>query len=172
MIVENTDAKPVRGLQNMLRNISYYVEDVLHVIPDGNFTEDTKNSVISFQKAYGLEPTGEVDSQTWEKIRNVNNEVDKVYAQPILFPVFGKRVLINPGDERGELYVVQSMLYNIFLLFPNAPDVNITGVHDEKSVEAVIFVQNVTGIEPTGVIDTPTYNNIANLYTSHVAKKL
>lgn len=172
MIVENTDARPVRGLQSMLRNISYYVEDVLPVIPDGNFTENTKNSVISFQRTYGLEPNGEVDSTTWQRIRDVNNELNRVYALPIAFPVSGKRIIINEGDERSELYVIQAMLYAIFLVFPNAPDVDITGVHDENSMNAVIFVQTITGLEPTGVIDTPTYNNIANLYTSHVARKL
>ena len=52
MIVENTDSNSVRGLQNMLRNISYYIEDVESVIPDGLYSEDTKNSVISFQKIY------------------------------------------------------------------------------------------------------------------------
>jgi len=172
VIVENTDSRSVRGLQEMLRNISYYVEDVLGVIPDGNFNEDTKNSVVSFQRAYGLEPTGEVNAETWGRIRDVSNQVDIVYAQPILFPVFGKRVLINPGDEMAELYVVQAMLYSIFLVFPNAPQVDITGVHNENSVEAVVFVQEITGLEPTGVIDTLTYNQIAHLYTTHVAKKL
>ncbi len=172
MIVENTDAKPVRGLQSMLRNISYYVEDVLPVIPDGNFSENTRDSVVSFQKTYGLEPNGEVDSATWEKIRDVNNELDRVYALPISFPVFGKRVVINEGDERAELYVIQAMLYVMFLDFPNSPTVEITGIHDENSVNAVIFIQEITGIEPTGVIDTLTYNNIANLYTTQIAKKI
>lgn len=172
MIVENTDARPIRGLQNMLRNISYYVEDVLPVIPDGNFTEDTKNSVMSFQRIYGLEPNGEVDSDTWDKIRDVNNELERIYVVPVPFPVFGKRVIINPGDELPELFVIQAMLYAIFLLFPNAPVIEITGIHDENSVESVIFIQNISGMEPTGVIDTPTYNMIAQLYTTQVAKKI
>ena len=166
MIVENTDAKPVRGLQSMLRNISYYVDDVLPVIPDGNFTQNTKDSVISFQKAYGLEPTGEVDNITWQKIRDVNMELNRIYVLPVAFPVFKKRILINEGDERSELYVIQAMLYAIFLVYPNAPNVDITGIHDENSVNAVVFVQTLTGLEPTGVIDTLTYNSIANLYTS------
>ena len=54
MIVENTDGKSVRGLQDMLRNISYYIEDIDSVIPDGIFSEETKNSVISFQKILAL----------------------------------------------------------------------------------------------------------------------
>ena len=77
-----------------------------------------------------------------------------------------KRILINEGDERSELYVIQAMLYAIFLVYPNAPNVDITGIHDENSVNAVVFVQTLTGLEPTGVIDTLTYNSIANLYTS------
>ncbi len=172
MIVENTDAKPIRGLQNMLRNISYYVDDVLPVIPDGNFTEDTKNSVMSFQRIYGLEPNGEVDSTTWKRIREVNNDLERIYVLPVAFPVFGKRVNINPGDEFVELLVLQAMMYAIFQLFPNSPGVDITGVHDNNSVEAVVFIQNLSGMEATGVIDTPTYNMIAELYTTQVAKKL
>ena len=172
MIVENTDAKPIRGLQNMLRNISYYVDDVLPVIPDGNFTEDTKNSVMSFQRIYGLEPNGEVDSTTWKRIREVNNDLERIYVLPVAFPVFGKRVNINPGDEFVELLVLQAMMYAIFQLFPNSPSVDITGVHDDNSVEAVVFIQNLSGMEATGVIDTPTYNMIAELYTTQVAKKL
>ena len=172
MIVENTDSNSVRGLQNMLRNISYYIEDVESVIPDGIYSEDTKNSVISFQKIYGLEPSGEADVVTWQKIRDVNTYLERIYVQPICFPAFGKRVYITKGEEMSELYVVQSMLYAVFDKFPNAPDVTITGVHDDNSVDAVIFVQNISGLEPTGIIDTPTYNSIANLYTSNVAKRL
>ena len=172
MIVENTDGKSVRGLQDMLRNISYYIEDIDSVVADGIFSEETKNSVISFQKIYGLEPNGEVDVVTWQKIRDVNNELENIYANPVCFPVFGKRIYITKGDEMAELYVVQSMLYAVFAEYPNAPDVNITGIHDDNSVDAVIFVQNVAGLEPTGIIDTPTYNSIANLYTSGVAKKI
>ena len=172
MIVENTDAKPIRGLQEMLRNISYYVDDVPTIIPDGIFNEETKNSVTSFQRIYGLEPKGEVDSETWDMIREVNENLNKIYADPIKLPVFGKRIIINPGDELSELLVIQAMLYAIFLLFPNSPVVEITGIHDDNSVESVIFVQNMSGMEPTGIIDTPTYNQIANLYTTQVAKKL
>lgn len=172
MIVENKDGQSVRGLQEMLRNISYYIEDVDSVIPDGYFSEDTKNSVISFQKIYGLEPNGEVDVVTWQKIRDVNNDLERIYVQPQSFPVFGKRVYIIKGDEMSELLLVQSMLYGIFAEFPNAPDVIISGVHDDNSVDAVIFVQNIAGLEPTGIIDTPTYNIIANLYTSTVSKKI
>ena len=172
MIVENTDSKPVRGLQEMLRNISYYVEDVLPVIPDGNFTQNTMDSVVSFQKAYGLESNGEVDSITWQKIRDVNSELNRIYASPIAFSVFGKRIFIQEEDERSELYVVQAMLNAIFLEYPNSPEVNITGKHDRNSVDAVIFIQELTGLEPTGIIDTLTYNSIASLYTSNVAKKI
>ncbi len=171
MFVENTDAKPVRGLQSMLRNISYYIDDVLPVIPDGNFNENTKNSVISFQKIYGLEPNGEVDSETWQKIRDVNKELNKIYAPPVCFPVFGKRFVIEPEDELVELLVIQAMIYAIFLNLSNTPVIEITGIHDDNSVDSVIFIQKITGHEPTGIIDVPTYNNIAQLYTTQVAKK-
>ena len=156
----------------MLRNISYYIDDVLPIIPDGVFGEETKNSVISFQQIYGIEPTGEVDALTWQKIRDVNNELEIIYAPPRCFSVFEERVVVEKGEQRPELYVVQSMLYAILNEFNNSPDVNITGVHDENSVDAVLFVQNIIGLEPTGIIDTPTYNGIADLYTTHIAKRV
>ena len=65
MIVEDMTGMSVMGLQEMLRTISFWLEDIPSVIPDGIFGPKTKDSVTAFQTVYGLKPTGEVDSQTW-----------------------------------------------------------------------------------------------------------
>lgn len=172
MIVEDMTGMSVMGLQEMLRTIAYRLEDIPSVIPDGIFGPGTKESVTSFQTVYGLKPTGEVDSQTWQRIRDVYFQLNEIYGLPGECVFIVSEVDIKEGDETPELFVIQGMIKAISTELANVPQIDINGVHDEKSVAAVIFIQNITGIEPTGNIDTKTYNNIANLYSSNVSKRI
>jgi peptidoglycan hydrolase-like protein with peptidoglycan-binding domain len=51
----------VKALQERLTQLGYY-----NGYPDGYFSEYTRSSVIAFQQNYRLNPTGIVDSQTWQ----------------------------------------------------------------------------------------------------------
>ncbi|MBD0263225.1 MAG: peptidoglycan-binding protein [Tolypothrix sp. Co-bin9] len=51
----------VRALQERLGQLGYF-----KAFPDGYFSEYTRSSVIAFQQNYQLNPTGVVDSQTWQ----------------------------------------------------------------------------------------------------------
>ena len=172
VIVEDMTGMSVMGLQEMLRTISFWLEDIPGVIPDGIFGPETKDSVTAFQIVYGLKPTGEVDSQTWQRIREVYFQFNEIYGLPDECVFVVSEVDIKEGDESPELFVIQGMIKAISTELANVPLVDVNGVHDEKSVAAVIFIQNITGIEPTGNIDTRTYKNIANLYSSNVAKRI
>lgn len=172
VIVEDMTGMSVMGLQEMLRTISFWLEDIPSVITDGIFGPETKDSVTAFQTVYGLKPTGEVDSRTWQRIRDVYFQLNELYGLPDECVFIVSEVDIKEGDETPELFVIQGMIKAISTELANVPQIDINGVHDEKSVAAVIFIQNITGIEPTGDIDTRTYNNIANLYSSNVSKRI
>ena len=62
--------KAIMELQQRLRDISKVDKDVLSVIPDGIFGEETENSVRSFQRKQGLTETGIVDFELWDKIND------------------------------------------------------------------------------------------------------
>lgn len=173
MISKNYDGKPIRDLQRMLRTISYFTQSIPYVIPDGIFGESTKRSVAEFQTAYGLLRTGEADRETWDKIREVFERVCSVYSLPEKSTVFAKRnINVKQGDKRGEIFVLQAMMRAVGEVFINIPETEVTGVYDVKSVAAVKAIQELSGLEPTGVVDTATFNVVSGIYSSNVAKHI
>ena len=163
--------EPVRSLQTFLRKISYS-RDIPTVVPDGIFGNQTKASVEGFQKLYGLPVTGEADFNTWNKIIEVFDEVTLETAPPkrlLIFPE--EEYIIDVGSEDEFLYVIQGALKVISNNVENVPELSITGVHDNRSVDAVKSVQKIAGIEENGVIDKNTVNAITDVYEFYVVKK-
>lgn len=171
MVIEDLTGYSVRGLQEMLRTVASRTGNIPVVITDGIFGPETRESVTAFQKAYGLAVTGEADLNTWDRLRQEYVRLGIIYAKPDKADIVSERIYIRPGDERVELYVIQAMLYALSTIL-NMPVIDITGVHDENSVNSVVFVQNISGLEPTGDIDVQTYNKIAGLYSSNIAKNI
>lgn len=163
--------EPVRNLQYFLRTISYYYNTVPAVIPDGIFSEQTRESVMGFQKTFKIAVTGIVDFVTWNKIIAVFNEVyeyEEACSRPMAF--LATDFSITLGDSPMCIYIIQSMLHFISTYFENFVEFNISGVHDEKSVELVKQLQKLFNIEQNGVIDKKTFDMISALYNNNVAK--
>ena len=163
--------EPVRNLQHFLRHISYYYNTVPAVIPDGIFSSQTKESVAGFQKTFSLPITGAVDFDTWNRIISIFNEISEYETEALLPQVFpATDCLINPDENPLCLYLIHSMLYSITSVFENFDDFNITGVHDESSVNLIKDLQQLFNLEPNGIIDKKTYNMITALYNHHADK--
>lgn len=164
--------EPVRSLQTFLREISR-VRDIPRVVPDGIFGSETKNAVESFQTLYLLPVTGEVDLVTWNKIIEVYDEALAETLPPQRLLIFPEETyVIDIGSEDEYLFVIQGAIKGIANNVENVPDVDVTGVHDEKSLQAVKSIQKISGIEENGVIDKATVNAITDLYEFYVVKKL
>ncbi len=130
---ESMRARPVYNLQTFLRGISKNDERVYPVVPDGIYGEDTKRSVESFQNAYNLPATGEVDSETWGAIVR-EYEIYERYLEP----VSGLRIIRNDeiilkGDNHSGIYIIQAMINSLSDKFSNFKPVDINGVYDEKT---------------------------------------
>lgn len=163
--------EPVRSLQTFLRKISYS-RDIPTVVPDGIFGNQTKSAVEEFQKLYGFEVTGEVDFDTWNKIVDVFDEVTLETAPPqrlLIFPE--EEYIIDIGSEDEFLYVIQGAMKVISDNVENVPGLDITGVHDDSSVEAAKSIQRIAGIREDGIIDKNTVNAITDVYEFYVVKK-
>ena len=171
VVIEDLTGYTVRGLQEMLRTVAYRTNNVPVVITDGIFGPETRESVMEFQRAYGLETTGDIDRKTWDRLRDEYIRLEILYAKPDKADIVSERIYIRPGDQTAELYVIQAMLYALSTIL-KLPVIEITGVHDQNSVNSVIFIQGISGLEPTGDIDVQTYNKIAGLYSSNIAKNI
>ena len=163
--------EPVRSIQTFLRKISGS-RDIPAVVPDGIYGSSTRRAVEAFQSLYGLPVTGEADFDTWNKIVEVFDEVSAETEPPSKLVIFPEEAyVIETGDEDELLFVLQSAIKVISANVENVPEVDVTGMHDEKSVEAVKEIQKIAGIEENGRIDKETANAITRVYEFYVVKK-
>lgn len=166
------DTGNVKSLQKKLRNIAADNEDIPVVVDDGVFGDSTEDAVLKFQQIYGLERTGIVDFDTWNKIVEVSDDVDRRTnpAQSVL--MFNEsNSTINPGDKDIQLYAIQAMMKALSQLIDNFIDPDVTGIHDKNSVAAVKEIQLVSGLDDNGIIDVDFSNNLGQLYETYITRE-
>lgn len=158
-------------IQTMLREISRFDPKVTSIIPDGIFGEQTKESVSEFQKLYGLYDTGEVDNDTWDKIVEVYENIQKEKNAVVFLQVFDeKRKAINIGEHRAELYVIQAMITALSEKLDNISSLFVSGTYDEPTAEEVKKIQLLSGITPNDCIDAEFINSLTELYNVYVTR--
>ena len=164
--VNNTEQIAIRELQTMLRFLSRYNASIPAVNVDGVFGEETENAVRAFQKLAGLPENGVVDINTWNKI--VEELLISQNANFIPHPVFifpPEITAFSPGDSFDEVIILQLMLKRLADRYDNIPLVDITGVYDPKTKEAVEKLQEIFNLPPTGEVNRETWNKITSLYS-------
>ncbi|MBO5408520.1 MAG: peptidoglycan-binding protein [Clostridia bacterium] len=89
----------VLTLQQYLNVISLSYPQINAVTPTGNFGPQTRQSVIAFQREFGLPATGRVDMETWNLIANTyRTEISAVTSRPTQYP--GKELRLNDRDPQ------------------------------------------------------------------------
>ncbi len=92
----------VRAIQERLAQLGYF-----NAYPDGYFSEYTKSSVIAFQQYYRLNPTGVVDSQTWQVLGLTGSPVANR-------PSNNRYVVVVPIYNNDTLNIVRQYVPNAF----------------------------------------------------------
>lgn len=163
---------PVRSLQIFMRNIASHYDFVPQIIPDGIFGAQTRDALKSFQSGFGLEPTGETNFDTWNKVIEVSAYVDNINSNAALvfvYPESGEK--IYPGQHSIDLFVIQAMMKALSNTGNNFVPLDITSVHDENSVRAVRHIQQISGMTEDGVITIDFFNNLSNLYEVYISRE-
>ena len=155
-------------LQYYLNYISNFVDTVLPVTPDRIFGEQTLQSVLSFQRTYGLEETGVVEEVTWNSIYNVYlgllSSVPLEYREGVIIPFPG--VLLRVGSQGDDVRVLQSYLNYISKFYTQIPSVSVDGTFGAQTEAAVSAFQDLFGIDVArkGVVASVTWNAITDVY--------
>ena len=157
----------VLTVQYYLSYISAFIPSVLNTAVDGSFGEGTRNSVISFQKTYGLEETGIVDRAVWDEIENVYYSL--LRSAPYEFTPgdvlpFPGRVL-RVGIEGNDVRALQEYLNYISNTYTEIPKINVDGIYGQSTANAVAaFIElfNLPG-NPERV-SAQDWNAITNVY--------
>lgn len=150
-------------VQYYLSVVAYFDPRVSVPTSGGVFDAATRESVVSFQNAYGLPASGEVEEETWNRLVSVyRGNVASVEAgvSAELFP----GALINIGSEGEDVLRVQEFLATVAEVYTEIPVPPESGVYDEATENSVRIFQNLFGIEPSGIVGPITWLNLAEKY--------
>ena len=157
----------VLSLQYYLSYIALFVPSVIAANMDGDFGENTKNSVISFQKTYSLDQNGIVDRATWDKIEDVYlsfvNNANFSYEKGALYPFPGR--VLRKGIEGNDVRILQEYLNYLSDYYPSIPKVNVDGIFGQRTADQVSAFKTVFNLPGTkDRVNAPTWNAISNIY--------
>ncbi len=155
---------PVYSLQTMLRQISDFDSRVLPVVPDGYFGPSTIASVRSFQQAYGLPVTGEVEEATWNTVVTAHDLARAERTMPRIEPLWYPSRSIEPGEENVHLLLVQAMLTALSRYYPELEAPRVTGILDPVTERDLKWIQRTSDLPQTGALNTLTWHALTALY--------
>ena len=162
-------SRPVRALQHMLMRLSLVYDFLPTVAESGMFDENTLEAVMRFQRELAPPVSGVVDRRTWQRILEEWERAEEGLEQPRPvrgFPGNGKQA--NPGEWKEYMALPQTMFRSLSQYFDAIIPAESDGRHGEGSVENVRWLQKAAGLEPTGIMDQPTWNALSRLYETFV----
>ena len=156
------------NLQKYLRAISFADPRVSRPPLDGIFDSATEDSVRSFQASRGLNANGLVDKLTWDAIYEEYKALALVEELPF-FPSSPTDYAAKSGEESAFISIVQIMLQELSAVYDAFESVEITGIFDSATEQAIKELQRASGLEATGLIDRNTYRRLLYDFSSHSA---
>ncbi len=166
LLTIGSEGEGVRLIQYFLSYIAVFVPTVTSTAIDGSFGEATAEAVKSFQTAYSLPVTGDVDEITWYELYNVYRgllaSVPERFTEGLTVPYPG--FILRVGSENEFVTFLQEYLDYISMTYDQIPSVPVTGYFGALTYNAVAAFQRVFGIEEDGVVDLETWNRIVEVY--------
>lgn len=165
ILVPGDTGGKIRTLQYYLSTIAFYNSSIPPLTIDGIYGPSTQAAVTSFQKAYGLEPTGITNKETWEKILDVyfgileQNPPDYINDPYAIFP----GTPLSLGSSGDAVTAVQRRLNIISEYYPSIEPVEVTGYFGPETQRAVLQFQKEFGMPQRGIVAPFVWERIAEL---------
>ena len=173
-MTEGNRGEKVYILQYFLSVLAQFYDYISCIEIDGVFGPKSKNAVIAFQKSKDLPQTGEVDDVTWNEIyrefRGIVTTVFEGNVVPKTFIPFSGTTL-RLGSKGEEVTTLQQYINNIANIYPEISPVEVTGVYDEATMNAIMQYQKKFGLRVTGNVDRITWNSIGGTYLDIVSSE-
>jgi len=164
--------QPVSSLQHMLGELSYAHELLPFVAVDGEFGEETLEAVMTFQREFAPPVTGRVDQRTWDEIVRYYRAWERERAHPRSLRAFPPRPFqVEPGEQDDTMTLIQTMFRTLSGVLDGIVPDDADGYHGEQSVYNTCWLQGVSNMEQTGIMDRFTWNMLTRLYDLLVVRR-
>jgi peptidoglycan hydrolase-like protein with peptidoglycan-binding domain len=165
----------VKFKQVQLNRISRNYPAIPKINPvDGIFGQETEAAVKEFQRIFNLTPDGIIGPATWYKIIAIYNGVKRLAeldSEGISAEEISKEFpgVLAFGDTGQNVRNLQYFLAVVGEFYDTVPQIEITGVYDEPTRQAVIAFQNVYGLTPDGIVGIDTWQDLYRAYRGILA---
>lgn len=156
----------IYNLQKYLRAISFADSRVSRPPLDGIFDSATEESVRSFQATRELNPNGLVNRATWDAIYDEYKALSLVEELPF-FPSTPTNYVARLGEKSSFISIIQILLQELSSVYDALEAVEITGVFDSATEQAIKELQQASGLDVTGELDRSTYKRLLYDFSSH-----
>lgn len=157
----------VRNLQYFLNYLSGFYDSIPPLAADGVFGADTRAALIDAQNTFGLAADGILGEVSWRAIYDaylgVVSTIPLEYTEGVVVPFPG--VPLRIGSESESVRLLQEYLNYIAGTYESVPSVSVTGYFGERTRDAVLAVQALSGLPQTGIVLGPTWSAITDLYS-------
>ena len=159
------DTYIIREVQEYLRILSFYDPRLPPIAVDGVYSHQTREAVRIFQTLYSLNPSGEVDTDTWEQLRDTANE-QHLTSPSALHAFPHPDYILYPNETNVTAGLIQQMLNELSTYYINIQTVNTSGTYDAASVTEIQNIQKLHQLEANGNVDLATWNVLATLFNN------
>jgi peptidoglycan hydrolase-like protein with peptidoglycan-binding domain len=167
VLSEGDSSVGVYVLQYYLAYIATFVSTVKEPLVDGSFGPGTRDSVISFQRTYGLEQNGLVDRIVWDQIENVYysliRSIPYEFSEGVALPFPGR--VLRVGIEGNDVRALQEYLNYIADTYPSIGKTTPDGIFGPSTAAQVREFKRLFDLpgDPERV-SAPVWNAITNVY--------
>lgn len=160
----------VRIKQVQLNRISRNYPAIPKITPvDGIFGQETEAAVREFQRIFNLTPDGIIGPATWYRITYLYNSVKRLSeldSEGIALEEISQEFprTLSLGDTGNNVRNLQYFLAVVGEFYEEVPQIDITGVFDEPTRQAVIAFQQVYGLTPDGIVGIQTWQDLYRAY--------
>ena len=173
LVQRGSAGEDVRTIQRQLNRIAVNYPAIPLSPTSGIFDQATENAVRAFQGIFNLAVDGIVGKATWYRIKQVWAGVKQLsdLASEGLSISEAQRAfpeVLRYGDSGGGVQVVQYYLAFLGFFLPQLPPIEVTGVFDEATRDAVYTFQSYAGLPVDGVVGRDTWYALQDNYAQVV----
>ncbi len=165
----------VRYKQVQLNRISRNYPAIPKINPvDGIFGQETEAAVKAFQRIFNLTPDGIIGPATWYRITYLFNGVKRLSeldSEGIAAEEISKEFpgALAIGDTGQNVRNLQYFLAVVGEFYDTVPQIEITGVYDEATRNAVLAFQQTFGLTQDGIVGINTWQDLYRAYRGILA---